>query len=221
MFSGGGGVCVIGNDENDDHSHHSLMMSLSFLGGFDDFSELMNLPEHEDDACEMCSDFNKSGSQFPTNHLSSECRRCPTCKAWMKTHEKLINHFGSCRGKQVCKFFAAGYCKNGDDCEFSHEKHSHLLLQTHQPHKPHSQLETQRSFKKQQRNIFLRQRCVFFDGKCGDIGCKKGESCPFKHGDAPCSQCGGEQHDQRHCVQCFNCDEWGHVAANCPIAISK
>ena len=186
-----GGVCVMNNV-----GLFRSTFSNNLFGemGFnpEDFAELDQM--EDDEQCETCLKFNQSGFQFPTNHSTSDCLRCGACKTWMKTLERLHSH--SCNGgKQPCKFFAGGYCKNGDNCDFAHGDHT----------------QTQRLVKKQ-RNIFMREKCVFF-GSPG--GCKKGYDCPYKHGDS-CSKCGGDQHDDRHCAQCYTCNRWGHTRADCP-----
>lgn len=177
------------------HGPCHLQASLLFLLGEDVTAEdLVGL--NEDEQCEKCTGFNRlNGGQYPTNHSTSECLRCSKCKAWLKTQARFENHV--CNGQQICKFFAGGYCRDGDLCEFSHAS------QTTQ--------QRTKSPSKKSRNIFQRERCVFFDrGEC-----KKGDSCPFKHGVQECSKCGGGKHDDRHCAQCFKCNGWGHMAADC------
>ena len=162
-----------------------------------DFEDFEMQFEFDEEQCQKCQDFNKMGTRFPTNHSTTDCLRCGICKTWTKTSHQYYSHLKTCNGKQPCKFFAGGFCKNGSHCEFSHGEFK--------------QKQSSQRLVKKQRNIFMRERCVFFDG----TGCKKGDDCPYKHGPDPCVRCGGESHDVRHCAQCFTCQKWGHIAADC------
>lgn len=175
-----------------------------------EYDELDEVVEDVDECCANCSRFNAVGSQFPTNHATCECLRCMNCKAWLKTRDRFMNHV--CKGKQLCKFFAAGFCKNGSQCDFAHILPNSPNNQSNPQSNPQSNSQ---HLAKKDRNIFVRARCVFFDGKCGESGCNKGDDCAYKHGSDPCSLCGGEYHDKRHCVQCFSCGCWGHKASDC------
>jgi hypothetical protein len=179
----------------------SVKATLAILGWENDFEfealdKALELPD-ETPVCDLCSFFNKSKNQFyPTDHFSHECLRCANCETWTKTPDKFNHH--KCEGKQLCKFFAGGFCKRGNACDFVHE------------------ISTPRE-KKTKRNIFERDKCVFFESGI----CRKGDVCAFKHGSQPCAKCGGASHDERHCAQCFHCHEWGHLACNCHYMFSR
>jgi len=179
----------------------NIQRTLKFLEEIVDIQDIDHVLA-QCDQCDLCSHLNYLyGQQFLTNHASTDCLRCTSCHAWMKTPEKLAAHIGNCRGPGVCKFYASGYCRDQSRCPF--------------PHPPHPQDRSEKcksAISKKTRNIFEREECVFF--RKGE--CKKGEQCPFKHGSCPCSLCAGPGHDPRHCVQCFKCQGWGHIAALCP-----
>jgi hypothetical protein len=79
-----------------------------------------------------------------------ECKWCKTGKCW--NHGQVPKPgVGGDAAVSVCRFFAKGECKNGDDCSFSHDVDADALAQI--------------------------DLCVHFaHGKC-----KKGDECTFNH----------------------------------------
>lgn len=195
------GVCVIASGNRLDANVKNFRITMSFLEEDMNCNYLYDMLSPDNDkSCQNCSLINKTrGMTYLTDHCTSDCLRCVKCNTWMKTRENCINHVGNCQGRRLCKFFASGFCKNGESCEFSHTVHQ-------ANHK-----EGRLIVAKKQRNIFKREKCCFFYyGQC-----KEGEICRFKHGANPCNKCGGFDHNDRHCSQCFECWARGHLATDC------
>ena len=120
-----------------------------------------------------------------------------------------------------CRHFERGHCDRGNLCDFAHD----IIGK--------SARETSGSKRR------WAEQCKFIKMKGG---CKNGDMCSFSHDNsgisakeasgniecfrckgahhienckATCGECGSNDHATENCIECYNCNKWGHHIKAC------